>query len=111
MRKDEFKIARESHSAPECPKWDGTPDEITPGNLERISEESRQILLAACRAATMDGFLFVGCVIPAQLDRDGYGTIDRTRSGSLFTNLADESDPVSLLLYTVAAFQKGGKYA
>jgi len=28
----------------------------------------------------LDGFLFVGCVIPAQIDRDGYGTIDRRRS-------------------------------
>ena len=81
-----------SHTA-----WDGTPDKITPHLLDRISEESRQVLLAACRAATMDGFMLVAAVIPAKTDADGYAWIDETRQASGFTNLERDSDLASLL--------------
>ena len=79
--------------------WDGEPDAIVPGRRDRISEELRQILLAACRAATMDGFLLAAAVIPAKMDKDGYAYIDESRRGSTFTNLDHGSDVASLLLY------------
>ncbi len=89
--------------------WDGAPDTIIPGRLERISEESRQILLAACRACTMDGFLLAAAVIPAKMDRDGNAYIDESRRASAFSNLDDSSDPASLLLFAAARLTKGGK--
>ena len=52
--------------------WDGEPDEIQLGNSERISQELRQILLASCRAATMDVFLLAAVVIPAKTCGGGY---------------------------------------
>jgi len=79
--------------------WDGEPDEITPGRRKQISQELRQILLAACRAATMDGFLLVAAVIPAKVNKDGYAYIDETRRGSTFTNLAEGADLGSFLTY------------
>jgi hypothetical protein len=79
--------------------WDGAPDAVIPGRLERISEESRQILLAACRACTIDGFLLAAAVIPAKTDKDGNAYIDESRRGSTFTNLEHGSDLTSLLLY------------
>ena len=79
--------------------WDGAPNEVIPGRLERISEESRQILLAACRACTIDGFLLAAAVIPAKMDKDGYAHVDESRRGSTFTNLDHSSDVASLLLY------------
>ena len=92
-----------------CTAWDGAPDAIIPGRLERISKESRRILLAACRACTMDGFLLAAAVIPAKVDKDGYAYIDETRRGSAFTNLDGDSDPASLLLFAAKRLNKGGK--
>lgn len=86
--------------------WDGEPDAIIPKQLERISQESRQLLLAACRAATMDGFLLVAAVIPAKLDNDGSGYIDETRQGSAFSNLDDSSDPAALLVYAAERLKR-----
>ena len=88
--------------------WDSAPDPIVPGRLERISEESRQILLAACRACTMDGFLFAAALIPAKMDKDGNAYIDESRRASTFSNLAGSSDPASLLLFAAARLTKGG---
>jgi hypothetical protein len=70
-----------------------------PGRRERISEESRQILLAACRACTIDGFLLAAAVIPAKTDKDGNAYIDESRRGSTFTNLEHGSDLASRLQY------------
>ena len=81
--------------------WDGEPDPITPGQRDRISPESRHILFAACRAATMDGFLLVAVLVPATTDKNGYSHVDNSRSGNVFTNLAHGCDEVSLLQWGV----------
>src|SRR5689334_22067029 len=76
---------------------DGTPDHVIP-QRRPVSEELRQILLAACRAATMDGFLLAAALIPARLDKNGYAVIDRARLGTSFTNLEHEEQLSSLFL-------------
>jgi len=105
-----LKDSHELRSTPQEPggstAWDGEPDAIIPKNLDRISEESRQILLSACRAATMDGFLLVAAAIPAKLDKDGAGYIDESRQGSAFSNLDDSSDPAALLLYAAERLKR-----
>jgi hypothetical protein len=78
--------------------WDRSPDEIVPGRRERISEESRQILLAACHAATMDGFLLISVLVPAKVNEKGFALIDESRQGASFSNIAD-GDLASLLLW------------
>ena len=89
--------------------WDGEPDEIQLGNSERISQELRQMLLASCRAATMDGFLLAAAVIPAKTGRDGYAYLDENRPSSVFTNLDDTSDPSALLLMAGERLKKWGQ--
>jgi hypothetical protein len=97
--KDPLKLLTTAPEPSGSAAWDGEPDEILLGRRERISQELRQLLLAACRAATMDGFLLAAAVIPAKADKDGYASIDDSRRASAFSNLDDASDPSSLLLW------------
>jgi hypothetical protein len=104
--KDPHELRAPSQQPSGSTSWDGAPDAIIAKRLERISQELRQILLAACCAASMDGFLFVAALIPANIDKDGYAYIDETRQGTGFTNLDHGSDPISLLLYAVERLKR-----
>ena len=96
---DPQKVRTPSHKLLNSTGWDGAPDNVISLRLERISEETRELLLAACRAASMDGFLLAAALIPAKIDGEGYSLIDEARQGSGFTNLAHGADLGPLFLW------------